>query len=255
MNNRLQEKTWQEAAELIKISGGVAIIPVGSVEQHGYHLPLGTDSYVAISLAEAAAERTNVLVTPPVWYGWCPHHLALPGSVSIRAEILIELLYDIISSLSLHGVKKFVVLNGHRIVNIAWMSISAEKAQRQLGVTVKIFDPGYMSKSLIASLNYGPLGHAEEIETSQMLHCYPDMVHMDRAKDNPIPPPNLYSPDPSYGGDTLCYVPLSAEDMQHSIDAAGGTSGRPTKATAENGKIYFEHLLGHLITVIEGLKK
>ena len=84
MSYRLQENSWSELAEKCKACD-VAIIPVGSVEQHGYHLPLGTDSYVAKFLGEEAAEKTGAIVTPPLWFGWCPHHMALPGTVTIRA--------------------------------------------------------------------------------------------------------------------------------------------------------------------------
>ncbi|MCI1931581.1 MAG: creatininase family protein, partial [Clostridia bacterium] len=79
MDNYLQTKSWQEAKELIKSSKGVAIIPIGSVEQHGYHLPIGTDTYVAITLAEDAAKETGAIIVPPVWFGWSPHHMVLPG--------------------------------------------------------------------------------------------------------------------------------------------------------------------------------
>ncbi|MEA5060427.1 MAG: creatininase family protein, partial [Candidatus Pelethousia sp.] len=62
MSQWLQENSWKEAEALIKKSKGVAIIPIGSIEQHGFHLPLGTDSYVAITLAEDAAQQTGALL-------------------------------------------------------------------------------------------------------------------------------------------------------------------------------------------------
>jgi creatinine amidohydrolase len=89
---------------------------------------------VAIRLAEDAGELTDAIVTPPLWFGWSPHHLALPGTISIRPQILIEILFDVLSSLATHGFDRFVIVNGHRIVNIPWIQISAEKAQRELGV-------------------------------------------------------------------------------------------------------------------------
>ena len=64
----LETKSWPEAEEAIKASGGVAIVPIGSVEQHSLHLPVGTDTYVAITLAEDAGEQTGAVVTPPVWF-------------------------------------------------------------------------------------------------------------------------------------------------------------------------------------------
>ncbi|WP_304626003.1 creatininase family protein, partial [uncultured Parasutterella sp.] len=86
MSVYLQTKSWEEAREAIKKSKGVAIVPIGSVEQHSYHLPLGTDTYVAMTVAEGAAEKTGAVLTPPVWFGWSPHHMVLPGTITIRPE-------------------------------------------------------------------------------------------------------------------------------------------------------------------------
>ena len=172
---------WQEIQQFRDSGGDLAIIPVGSVEQHGFHLPLGTDSMVAIRLAQDAAQRTEAVVTPPLWFGWSPHHLALPGTISIRPQILIEILFDILSSLTAHGFDKFVIVNGHRIVNIPWIQISAEKAQRELGVKVAIYDPAYMSKEISDGIGFGEVGHAEEIETSHMLHIMPHLVRMEKG--------------------------------------------------------------------------
>jgi len=254
MSNLLNENSWEEAEKMIEKSKGVAIVPVGSTEQHGYHLPLGTDTYVAITLAEAAAKETNVVVTPPIWFGWSPHHMVLPGTITIRPEVLSEYLYDVIESLNHHGLDKIIVINGHRIVNITWMQIAAEKAQRKLGVKVKIFDPAYMSKEIIEKLDFGDVGHAEEIETSHMMDRYPEFVHLEKAVDNPIKGKKLYSVDPSYEKDTLCYVPSSIEEAKKHVDLAGGVNGEPTKASKEKGKIYHDHLVKNLVKVIEDLQ-
>jgi len=249
----LQEKKWQEVQQYRDSGAGLAIIPVGSVEQHGFHLPLGTDSMVAIRVAEDAAQRTNSIVTPPLWFGWSPHHLALPGSISIRPQILTELLFDVLSSLANHGFDRFVIVNGHRIVNIPWIQISAEKAQRELDVTVAIFDPAYMSKEIVDQIGFGQVGHAEEIETSHMLHIMPHLVQMDKVKDSPPPERKLYHVDPRIPKDTLCYVPGTARDLRQIAKKSGGVSGRPSLANAEKGTRLHEHLVTRLVEVITDL--
>ncbi|WP_040214712.1 creatininase family protein [Clostridium polynesiense] len=254
MSNWLHEKSWQEAEKAIKDSKGVAIIPVGSIEQHGYHMPLGTDSYVALTLAEDAAKETNAIIVPPLWFGWSPHHMVLPGTITIRPQVLVDYLYDVISSLKEHGLDKFILINGHRIVNITWMQLTAEQAQRELGVTVKIFDPAYMSKDIVNVLGFGPVGHSEEIETSHMMYRYPDMVHLELAKDNPIKPKELYSVDPTYANDTLCYVPSTYEDAKKHAVESGGTTGEPSKSSSEKGKVYHDHLISNLVKVIKNLQ-
>lgn len=252
----LQEMRWPQIQQHRDSKACVVIIPVGSVEQHGYHLPLGTDSMVAIRLAEDAARRTDTIVTPPLWFGWSPHHMALPGTISIRAEILMEILFDVVSSLATHGFDRFIVINGHRIVNIPWMQISAEKAQRELGVTVVIYDPAWMSKEIAEQLQFGEVGHAEEIETSHMLHMRPELVRMEEVRgDEGSPKRKLYHVDPRIPKDTLCYVPSTAKQMEAIAEVSGGAIGRPSLATAEKGKRLHEHLVSRLIEVIRELQR
>jgi creatinine amidohydrolase len=251
----LQTKSWPEAEEAFRESKGVVIVPIGSTEQHSLHLPVGTDTYVAITLAEAAAEKTGVLVAPPVWYGWSPHHMVRSGTITIRPEVLADLTYDIMASLKAHGGDKIILLNGHRIVNVIWMQIAAERAQRELGVTVKIYDPAYMSKDIVGELGFGPVGHAEEVETSHMMYRYPELVHLEKAKDNPITGHPLYSVDPCYTHDTLCYVPSTFAQAQKSAAIAGGATGEPTKSDAQRGKIYHDHLVDNLVSVIRSLQE
>jgi len=251
----LQEMTWEEIKIKMDASHKTIILPFGSTEQHGPHLPVGTDTMVATALARDAAVMANVLVAPPLWFGWSPHHMILPGTITIRPEILAEIAFDIILSLHIHGFDKFVLINGHRIVNIAWMQIAGERAKRELGVKLVIFDPAFMSKSITSALGWGAVGHAEEIEGSHMMYQYPDLVKMDRAIDNPHPEKHLYSVDPCYTDDTLCYVPSSREEMKASTLKSGGTMGEPSKASVEGGKKYHDHLVSRLVDVIRMLQQ
>ena len=181
--------------------------------------------------------------------------MALPGSISITAEVLIQVLYDIFSSLATHGFSQFVVVNGHRIVNIPWMQISAEKAKRQLGIKVALFDPAYMSKEIAGELGFGSIGHAEEIETSHMLYIMPHLVHMEKAKDFSPQHGILYDVDPRSPKDTLCYVPSTAKEITETAKDSGGTGGRPTLASAEKGKILHQHIVARLIEVVRQFQK
>jgi len=252
----LQEMGWQQIQRYREKGGGVVIIPVGSIEQHGYHLPLGTDSLVSIRLAEDAAKLTKAIITPPLWFGWSPHHLALPGTISIRAEVLIEVLFDIMNSLATHGFDRFIIVNGHRIVNIPWMQIAAERAQRELGVKVAIYDPAWMMKEIADQLGFGEIGHAEEIETSQMLHVMPHFVRMEKAKDySPSSKRKLYHVDPRIPKDTLCYFPRTVKSMKQIAKLSGGSTGRPSLSTAEKGKQLHEHLVKRLVEVIRELQR
>ena len=247
----LQEMSWSDVETHLKSDTRV-MVPIGSTEQHGRFAPLGTDTYVASALAEAASEQSGVLITPPLWFGWSPHHLVKPGTISIRAEVLIEVLYDMIRSLAENGFRSFVVINGHRIVNVGWMQIAAERAQRELKVKVVIFDPAYMSKEISDQLDFGAIGHGEEIEISHMLYRYPELVHLEQAKDNPHADRPLYHIDPRASKDTLCYVPATREDLNKLFEETGDTiGGQPTQSSSEKGKAYHDHLVERLLEVLE----
>jgi creatinine amidohydrolase len=250
----LQEKSWEDVENYLKSDDRI-ILPIGSTEQHGRFAPLGTDTMVALTVAEDASEQSGVLVAPPLWFGWSPHHMVRPGTITIRAEVLIEVVSDAIQSLTDHGFRNFVLFNGHRIVNIPWMQIAAERAQRTLGAKVVIFDPAYMSKEIVKDLGFGSIGHADEIEISHMMHRYPHLVDISGARDNPHKARTLYHLDPQDPRDTLCYVPATLADQQRVLDDIGDTvGGCPTQSSAEKGKIYHDHLAGRLVEVLDLLK-
>lgn len=256
MKSKLTENTWQDVESGIQEAKGIILLPIGSVEQHGYHLPVGTDAYVAQCLCEQAAERAGVFTAPTMWFGWCPHHMALPGTVTIRPEILIEYTWDVMESLHVHGFDKFVIVNGHRWVNLPWMQIVGERAKRLLGAKVALFDPGFMSRGIVKQLGFGLAGHAEEIETSHMLAQFGPLCHPERAVDNPIPPGGLFEDDGSFEDrDMLNYIPGTAEALKKHAQRTGGTSGEPTKAASEKGQVYHDYLVNNLVQVIEQLKE
>jgi creatinine amidohydrolase len=253
--NWLQEKSWPQVAKYLESDNRI-LLPVGSTEQHGIFSPLGTDTYVALTLAEEASDRTGVLSAPALWFGWSPHHLVRPGTISIRAEVLIEVLSDLIKSLAEHGFTRFCVVNGHRIVNIPWMQIAAERAQREFKVKIVLFDPAYMSKEIHPRLGFGPIGHAEDIETSHMLHRYPHFIDLGKAGDNPPQERLHYHLDPNDPRDTLCYVPATREDLAKTLAGTGDcVGGTPTRSSAEKGKAYHDHLVARLIEVLDWLKR
>lgn len=91
----------------------VALIPVGSLEQHGMHLPFGTDSIIVTEIARRVEKLTDAILFPTIYYGFSAHHVSFAGTVSIRPENLIGLFSDIISSIAGSGIKKILFLNGH----------------------------------------------------------------------------------------------------------------------------------------------
>ncbi len=250
---RLSEMTWEDVEHVLKVSNPVIILPVGSTEQHGRHLPLGTDSFAAVDLAEAAGKKIERAITaPPVFYGMSSHHMALPGTISIRPEVLVEFTYDVVASLAEHGFNRFILLNGHRVANLPWMQLVCERIHRKLnGCRAVLFDPAYMSREVVDQLNLGVIGHGEEIETSHMLTVLPALCRMDRVEDHPAPETPLFSVDPRCTNDSLVYIPTPPGEAAKTVGKTGGVTGRPSRADARKGSIYRKHLLGRLAEVIE----
>ena len=108
------ELTWPEVNEAVAM-GKIPILPTGSVEQHGHHLPLKVDHLCASSVATEAARRKpeKALVLPAVTYGYVHHVMDFPGSLNIHYEHFIQYVLDICKSLAYHGFKKMILVNGH----------------------------------------------------------------------------------------------------------------------------------------------
>lgn len=157
----------------------VAIIPLGSIEQHGPHLPLGTDSFVALKLARIAASRTNSLVVQPCWPGFSPHHMGFAGTITFRWETLMNIILDTVESLVTHGMKKVLLLNAHG-GNAQIAALSARLAKRRFGAQVLM--PGGSGGSEPAKLLEEVDVHAGRGETGMALSLFPELVEMDRLE-------------------------------------------------------------------------
>jgi creatinine amidohydrolase len=114
---RLEELSWPQAQTAIE-AGAIAVLPVGSLEQHGRHLAINTDNVLGDAVAEAAvhgavARGVHVLLCPPLHYGYTMHNMDFPGTMTLRTETLLAVGVDLVTSLVHHGCKKIVLLNSH----------------------------------------------------------------------------------------------------------------------------------------------
>ena len=134
MANRVQEMTWQEVEERIR-KFPVAIVPVGSTEQHGYHLPMGTDIYLAETLADMAAKKTGALVYPSINFSYSWSWRDRVGTVALRQQILQETLKDVVRSVERYGIRVLVFLNGHE-ANGSTLKYAVREVQDETNVKV-----------------------------------------------------------------------------------------------------------------------
>ncbi len=173
----------------------VVVLPVGSLEQHGPHLPVWTDSFCAHALAVRAAERagTPVAVLPPMWMGLSEHHFPFGGTVSLDHATFHAVLRCVVRSILADGFRKLLVVNGHG-GNIEPLAVSARELARELGVPVVATTwPQVAPQEIAAVLTAQPgVQHACEGETSLWLALDPAQVRQDRvaeALSNPAPTP------------------------------------------------------------------
>jgi creatinine amidohydrolase len=246
----------------------IILIPMASLEQHGPHLPLSTDTVTAYEVSKRAADQADVLYTPTVWTGYSPQHMRGPGqgmgTITIRAETLNSLLYDIARSLIHHGFNKLVFVNGHGS-NVKVIDPVLRKIRYDTGAMVAFYKPyaeRYMG--LIKDLMENPPEetpgwHSSELETSQMLAHNAKLVRMERAAqtETHIPRwlPAAFSkadgaPDVQFKGYQYFQFPMDHDEFTET-----GVIGNPMRATAEKGEEAFNRYAAHLVEALAELRK
>ena len=242
------DHTWPELEWLLK-RVDVALLPVGSIEQHGPHLPVDTDAFDAEYLTRCVAEACSEprpLVLPTVSYGVSYHHDDFAGTISINNQTLANLVYDIGMSAARNGIKKLVIINGHG-GNSPTLNYAAQMINRDARIFVCV-DTGETSDVDISSLIETPNDvHAGEIETSTSLAVRPHLVKTG----------NLHASVPKFSSRYLNFTSRRGVlwyAFTHKI-SRNGVMGDPTKANAEKGKKIWEMMIAHLVTLVEDLKE
>jgi creatinine amidohydrolase len=171
----------------------VAVLPIGSTEPHGLHLPYCTDAYEVESLADLACQRAHamgakVLLLPTIPYGVNTNHLAIPVAISLNPSTLDAVIVDVMDSLEHHGIPKLVLLNGHG--GNQFNNLLREMHGRT-SLFVTWVDAWKIAAEERAALFAAPGEHADEMETSWMLHVRPDLVALSEADDGAVNQPRI----------------------------------------------------------------
>lgn len=177
----LQDMTWEEVDRHLE-RDRVVLLPFGSTEQHGPAGVLGVDAYVATGIAEDVALRTGAVCAPPMWFGDSPHHMAFPGTISLRTETLMNVVADVCRSLAAHGFNRMVLINGHKGSNLAALG-SAVRDLHETALPEVIFavaDPLHVARSAAPTIKETNEHHGGELELSQVAFRYPGRIRMDR---------------------------------------------------------------------------
>jgi len=237
---RYDELTWPEINDAVE-AGRIPVLPVGSVEQHGHHLPLKVDWFCAASVVEEAARRSNgkLLAMPPVHYGYCRHVMDFPGTIAVHPMNLINFCLDITKSVAYHGFKKVIIVNGHGS-NRHLLELVARRTALETDAVCAIAnwwdlllaEPDFNSRWR-ESVYPGGCGHACELETSMLLHLDPEAVRRDRISDN------VGKGTAFHWTDLFAQGPVSIPGY-HSQGTETGASGQPSLATEKKGETAFE---------------
>jgi len=231
---KLETLSWIEAEQWFA-DNPVVVIPLGAAaKEHGPHLPLNNDAIIATWVGEHIMQRLPVVVAPLINASFYPAFVEYPGSISLRYETARDVIFDTCTSLANFGLSRFYVIN----TGLSTLRPLAEvKTLLPEGIAFEYLDPDAALQRLPEDLltqRYG--SHADEHETSLMLHIAPEVVDMSRAVD-----------DGAEGEGRL------TRTRGQGLWSASGVFGQATLASADKGKLIAEVLLHHACAQIEGL--
>ena len=241
----LFEMTRPEVEQAMAAGVDTVIITAGSTEQHGLHLPLGTDAIMGEALGERVARAVgNALLAPGLRIGCSEHHMDFAGSLTLRRETFIQMVADICRSVAHHGFRHIVLIPTHG-GNFAPLASAVETIRSELPeVNLIAFTDliAFMEEIFQTGKAFGVTpekagAHSGEFETSIMLSVRPDLVAIDQAQAG-------------YVGDQLGIAPLLFEKGFRAV-TANGVLGDPRDASAANGEAYMDAITDLLVGYIK----
>ena len=240
---KFQEMTAFEIKDVDR-ENVLVVLPIAAVEQHGPHMPTGTDNFLCTAVAEALEQSMpeKVLLAPTQWLGASAHHLRIGATLDSPLEVYIETLMGMARSVLNDGFRRILLLNGHGgnidPMRVALRRIQNEYVDRLLSATCywDVADQ-FIKQSLDGAHQF--VGHACEFETSMLMHLRPELVKLELVKDAG----ELIT-------DNLGGVYISRDLRQRTAE---GRTGRPDLASAEKGAMLFAGILEALVATVGSL--
>jgi len=234
----LEELSTIEAAEAAK-NGTVIIFPLGSMEEHGEHLPLGTDCIQPEYVAVEVAKKTGCLIAPPFRYGICNATRNFPGTLTIKFDTLYRVATDILSELVRSGFYRIIVMSGHAgSSHMVALRLAAQEIVNQNSGKVRImvlsdFDFAEDVENLYAAPGDG---HAGTLETSRIMSIKPELVKCEGKAEK-------------------WRMPRFEVLANPEVAFPGGVNGDPTAASAEKGHKINEYIIGQVVELVKNLEE
>lgn len=229
----LAEMTWPEVEAALAEGRDAALLVLGATEQHGPHLPLGTDTLLAEELARRLAQRLGCIALPVLPVGCSDEHLAFPGTLSLRTEVLVGVILDVARSLAHHGFHTLILVSAHG-GNANALQRAAARVREEVPA-LEVIVPADLTTEVEAELQRAVAQgispavaglHAGERETSRLLAVRPDLVRRSQAA-------------PGYVGDMAAILPRLMREGLRPV-TPNGVLGDPTPADPQRGEAYLE---------------
>jgi len=256
-----QYKSWKEVVDHAKNKCDIAILPLGSIEQHGHHLPTGHDTLQLFPMLEKIAEKTDVMLLPTPWFGAHPHHhWNFPGTVPLSNDTL-DKLKDVVRGAAIAGFNKFILFFGHGQAFVTHYSANDLGKEGYFVLSVMFQS---MVRDVQLKIFETPFWHADETETSIALAHFPEYVDMSQAVD--------MTATSLVGGDFVAGCTDYAEskplrfdsgtvsmaeykDLKNKKGELIGVVGKPSLANADKGARYTEEVVNRTIKLINRIKE
>ncbi|MDQ3859410.1 MAG: creatininase family protein [Actinomycetota bacterium] len=233
----LEELTWPEIAELLAAGDDLCLLPVGATEQHGRHLPVGTDTIIADAVCREASARTGVPLLPTVAVSSSQAHTSKwPGTLALPPRLLVAAVVEIGRWARASGFGRLLLLNAH-VGNVAPLKIAVDELRHMRELLVGVLNWYDLTPEIAEFVTEDAADwHAHRAETALMLHLRPELVRTDEIRD-----------DPDRTG-ALVFSYTVAETSRE------GVTGSPSGATAEDGAVLFERVVESLSQRIEAAR-
>lgn len=243
----LEELKWPDVASLDR-SKTLVVLCIAAMEQHGLHLPLGTDTFIGSEILRRieSVMPDRMLCLPTLWLGASSHHMDFPGTVSASTSTMRTVLRDVVASMYQHGFRKMLLLNSHggnrALLAAAVQDFGVEFAGMQI-VGATYWDVAREALSELRETGFGGIGHACELETSLMLAMRPELVDEARAEADGMMSESEFS-----RGEMLA-APSVAVYKTFKETTRNGTFGDPTKASARKGEAMLSAVTARMVAL------
>lgn len=248
MNREMIKMTWPEFQDAI--STKPVILPAGSLEQHGFHLPLNVDVITTHNLSLLLAEAIDGIVAPPINYGYKSKPSSgggplFPGTIDLDGNTLVHLVYDILAELARDGVKYVFIVNGH-YENEAFLAEAMDFVTKDFDITVVMASWWDLVPQKVVDLVFGDLPfpgwdleHAALTETCMVMHFEPELVHMERYVEEP----------------TFERIPYHVYPVEPGLVPASGPLATARTASAEKGKRMADAVIQEYVKIYNNTKE